>query len=382
MDTLRVAIITDHAEPGERVDGGVQAVTRYLVDALVRRDDIDLHVISFRYGMQGHRTVQADGYTHYILAGSRLGTLTAFSRDQRCVNERLKGIRPHVVHGQGAGQNGILAARSGYPCVITIHGIMAEESRHLSGPVRRARHWLLSRISDRYCITRGQHTILITPYVAEYFGSRLSGQRHFIPNPIADSFFSIPRTEVEGRVLFAGRLYRLKGVLDLVKACGRIAEYRPLELHLAGSTADRDYVAMLEAAAGEHGIADRMKILGLLDERQLQRELAEAAVLALPSYQETAPMVVVEAMAAGVPVVASNVGGSRFLVEDGTTGYLVNPGDPELLTDRLDRLLEDSALRQRFGRAARSRAGEDYRAARIAERTVDVYRQAISDRAS
>ena len=372
-------MITDHSDLGESVDGGVQAVTRYLVGALARRGDVDLHVVSFRYGNTRPRSEDAGGYTRHVLPGARLGTVTAFRRDQGTLGKLLASIRPDVVHGQGAGHNGIMAARSPYPSVITVHGIMSEEAKHLSGLGNRIRHWLLSRISNRYCIAGGRHTILITPYVADYFGSRLAGKQYFIPNPIADAFFSITREETTGRVLFAGRLYRLKGVLDLFEAAARVGRTRHVELRLAGSLADWEYVAQLRKAADDLGIADRVAFLGLLDEQALQRELGTAAVLVLPSYQETAPMVIVEAMAAGVPVIASDVGGTRHLVADGETGYVVNPRDISALADRLERVLADEALRRRFGEASRTRAGEIYSADRVAEQTLDVYRRIVDE---
>jgi hypothetical protein len=124
-------MITDHSESGERVDGGVQAVTKYLVEAMIRRPDIELHVISFQYRNDQHRSFAANGYNRHVLAGARFGTLTGFRQDQRTLDALLARIQPDVVHGQGAGHNGIIAARSGFPWVIPIHGILAEEAKHL-----------------------------------------------------------------------------------------------------------------------------------------------------------------------------------------------------------------------------------------------------------
>lgn len=372
-------MITDRYD-ASRVDGGVQAVTKYLVEALVALGEIELHLVAFRYGSGSGSTSVEDGYTRHLLPGGRLGTLTAFAADQRRVDTCLAAIRPDVVHAQGAGHNGILACRSPWPTVVTIHGIMAEEARHYTGLVRRTRQRLLSRLSERWCIARARHTILISPYVERYYGERLGGEHYMIPNPIADDFFDIARREDPARVLFAGRLYALKGVRDLVEAIARVAQSRPVELALAGSLQDRAYVRELEETAARLGIADRVHFLGLLDETALRGEIARAAVLALPSCQETAPMVLAEAMAAGVPVVASSVGGVPFQVEDGKDGFLFEPGDVEALADRLVRLLADDALRQAFSAAAKARAAREYRAAEVARRTMNVYRAAAASK--
>jgi hypothetical protein len=149
---LRVAMITDHADDADdadKVDGGVQAVSKYLISELVKHFDLDLHVLSFNYGVAESSTSERSGYTKHVLPGARLGTVSAFWHDQRTLNAKLETIRPAIVHGQGAGHDGILARRSGYPSVITIHGIMAEEAKHFATIGQRARHNLLNTFQIR-----------------------------------------------------------------------------------------------------------------------------------------------------------------------------------------------------------------------------------------
>jgi glycosyltransferase involved in cell wall biosynthesis len=375
---LRVALISDHAEDNEKIDGGVQAVTRYLVDALVRNRDLELHVVSFRYGTAAARTSEANGYVRHILPGARLGTLTGFWADQKTLKRHLDKIQPSVVHAQGAGHDGIVAVRSGYPSVVTIHEIMTEEAKYRWGRADRARHRLLSRLSERYCIQRGKHTILISPYVAEVFEGRLAGCHYFIPNPIADSFFSLKRREEPGRVLFAGRIMPRKGVMDLVRATSIVSRSQKIQVVLAGSLEDRQYVDRLRSEATNLGIASLLEFRGLLSEEELRHELECCAILVLPSYQETAPMVIMEAMAASLPVVATNVGGIPYQVKNGETGFLVAPGDVDALSDRLVQLLANQSLRESFSAAAHHMASEDYRADRVAAKTIDVYRTMLS----
>jgi glycosyltransferase involved in cell wall biosynthesis len=370
-------MITDHSDSTDRVDGGVQAVTKYLVDALIRFDDVEIHVLSFKYGIQDSWSSAANGYRRHVLAGARFGTLTGYWKDQQALNSYLDKINPTVVHAQGAGHNGILASRSRFPSVITIHGIMAEEAKFFSGRARRARHWLMSKVSEHYCISKAEHTILISPYVAEYFKNRLTGKQYLIPNPIADGFFTLTRRETAGRVLFAGRLVALKGVMDLIRATSKVAQSQKIDLILAGSLDDHRYVSQLKSAARRLGINDLVQFRGLLNEQELREELGRCAVLVLPSYQESAPMVIIEAMAAGIPVIASNVGGLPYQVKEGETGFLIKPGDVNALSERLIALLADRSMRDAFGKAAKNLATEEYRADRVARRTIDVYQQIV-----
>jgi glycosyltransferase involved in cell wall biosynthesis len=255
---------------------------------------------------------------------------------------------------------------------------MSEEARFLTSRPRRLRHWLLSKISEKNCISQGKHTILISPYVAEYFKNRLAGAQYLIPNPLAEDFFTILRRETAGRVLFAGRLLPLKGVVDLIRATSEVAQSQKIELILAGSLDEQQYVNQLKNEARRLDISNLVKFRGLLNEQELREEFGRCAVLVLPSYQESAPMVIVEAMAAGVPVIASNVGGIPYQVKDGETGFLFTPGDVNTLSKRLIQLLSDKSLRESLGIAAKDLATANYRADRVARKTIDVYQQILS----
>jgi glycosyltransferase involved in cell wall biosynthesis len=375
---LRVAMITDHADDADKVDGGVQAVTKYLVSELIRHTDLDLHILTFNYAISESSTVNREGYTRHILPGARLGTVSAFLQDQRTLDAKLATIQPDIVHGQGAGHDGIVARRSRFPSVITIHGIMAEEAKHFTTLGQRARHRLLNMISEHYCIRNGQHTILISQYVADYFGDRIAGESHFIANPIASSYFDISRAEEPGRVLFAGRLIPLKGLLDLIRATATISQTERIQLVLAGSLKDQQYVDQLRRAAKQLGIKDQVHFPGVLDAKSLRKELSRASMLVLPSYQETAPMVIQEAMAAGVPVIASRVGGTRYQVRDGETGFLIAARDIQALTGRIGELLSNQAMRRSFGKVAKALAQQEYRADAVARKTIDIYRRILS----
>jgi len=360
------------------VDGGVQAVSKYLVKAMAQSGDIHVDVIGFRYGATTTRTIAADGYTRHILPGARFGAITAYWQDQRTLNRLLKSISPDIVHSQGVGHDGTVAARSGYPVVTTIHGIFSEEARHIDSFHRRMRHRLLDMLSEYHCIRHAKHTILISPYVAEHWGARLSGQKYMIANPVAPGFFDVSRQEENGRILFAGRLYKLKGVADLIQAVASVSRTTGVKLVLAGSLDDREYVDFLRAETRRLDIEQQVDFAGILDEKRLLEELSRAAVLVLPSYQETAPMVIQEAMASGVPVIATKVGGTSYQIDDEESGFLIGAGDVGALTDRLTRLFSNDDLRLEIGRTAKERASDDFRASNVAKATIEVYRKIIA----
>jgi glycosyltransferase involved in cell wall biosynthesis len=126
----------------------------------------------------------------------------------------------------------------------------------------------------------------------------------------------------------------------------------------------------------ELGLGGRAALLGPLSTEQLLEEYRLASLFVLPSAQETSPMVIAEAMAAGVPVVATRVGGVPYLVEDGATGFLVDVGDIDALARRIASLIADDDVRGAVGGAARSRARERYRPVDVAARVRAVYEEA------
>jgi glycosyltransferase involved in cell wall biosynthesis len=118
--------------------------------------------------------------------------------------------------------------------------------------------------------------------------------------------------------------------------------------------------------------AERISLAGFVEHRQVPGVLAALDVLVLPSAYEEMGSVLVEAMAAGLPVVASDVGGIPAVVRDGRTGLLVPPGDTDALAAALDRLVADPALRERLAAGARARA-RDFAWPQLAARVAAVY---------
>jgi glycosyltransferase involved in cell wall biosynthesis len=154
-----------------------------------------------------------------------------------------------------------------------------------------------------------------------------------------------------------GRLCDVKGQRELIDAVARIPGARAV---LVGADLEQGgaYERTLRHRADELGVTDRVVFAGYRDDAA--RVVAAADVLALPSWTEGLPLVVLEAMALGRPVVATTVGGTPELVLDGETGLLVPPRDVEALTAALKRVLDDGDLRRRLGEAGRRRVAERF----------------------
>ncbi|WP_052091307.1 glycosyltransferase family 4 protein [Modestobacter caceresii] len=175
-------------------------------------------------------------------------------------------------------------------------------------------------------------------------------------------------------VMNVGRLLAQKGQRYLVAALPALAARFPrLEVVIVG---DGHLSGDLARQAAELGVAGSLHLLG---HRSDARMLLDAAdVFALPSRQEGLPLAALEAMDAGLPVVATDVIGTAEVVAHGVTGTLVPPQDPPALARALGDLLADPELRRRYARAGRRRYVEQFTARRMAEETLGVYEQVLA----
>jgi D-inositol-3-phosphate glycosyltransferase len=205
-------------------------------------------------------------------------------------------------------------------------------------------------------------------------------------------FYPIPQDEAKEAIaipcksrllLFVGRIEPLKGLPNLIRALDQIRKRNPcLEncycLVVIGGDPDANADTMTEEMAHvkslsrELGMDNLVIFLGKKSQDTLPYYYSAADVLVMPSYYESFGMVALEAMACGTPVIASQVGGLPFLVQNGITGFVVPGGNPEALVKPLTELMSNPELRSQMGKRAASYA-ENYSWSVISRRIAEVY---------
>jgi glycosyltransferase involved in cell wall biosynthesis len=201
-----------------------------------------------------------------------------------------------------------------------------------------------------------------------------------IPNGVdVEEFAGVgTRRNRDGLVgLFVGRLDPdQKGLDVLIRAMAMLPRSPLLRLRLVGE--DWGGAKLLRQLAQRLGVADRVSYIGKLSRSELVNEFAAADFLVLPSRFEPFGVVILEAMAAGLPVIASRVGGIPEIVADGRTGLLVEPDNPDALAESFELLSQDESLRRSMGRAARERV-EEYAWDSIVPRILSVFVEALEE---
>jgi len=291
------------------------------------------------------------------------------------VRRKLGEIRPDVVHGQGTERDcAISAVFSGFPNVLTIHGNMRVIAQ-VTGAPPFGPLWLAARL-EKFTLPRSAGVVCITRHTQEAVRG-LARRTWVVPNAVEGAFFEIDAQAAGGpaRVLCVANVCRLKNQNALIRALEPLAARRKFELRFCGGADPtdpycREFLELVRARSwcAYSGLATRDELKGLL---------SQASLLVLPSLEDNCPMAVLEAMAAGVPVVAARVGGVPDLIEDGKTGLFCDPLDGASMAAAVERLLAHPEAAAGMAREARQRARDRFYPEAIARRHLEIYREVL-----
>jgi phosphatidylinositol alpha-mannosyltransferase len=287
----------------------------------------------------------------------------------RAVKRAMDRFRPDVVHVHEPftpSTSMFAALRSNAPVVATFHAYADRSAlRSLASPVLRL---VWRKLDVRIAVSKA---------AASFAAGRFGGDVRIVPNGVDVELFreAEPAALPPGRsILFVNRLDRRKGFSIAVAAFGILAErHDDLHLVVAGDGEERNAVFDLDPYARA-----RVVMLGNVPHEKLPPYHAAADVFVAPARgRESFGIVLVEAMAAGLSVVASAIPGYDEVVRDGVDGLLVRPSDPAALAGGVNRVLGDPELAGRLGEAGRARAGE-FAWDRVAGELESIYSEAVS----
>ncbi|NMO36092.1 glycosyltransferase family 1 protein [Streptomyces sp. GMY01] len=400
---MRIAMVSEHASPlaalGGVDAGGQNVYVARLTEELARRGhDVTVYTrrdsaeLPDRVPLPGGAVVEhvPAGPPDVIPKDEMFAHMPAFGAH---LARAWRHERPDVVHAHFwmSGMASLLGAGPyGLPVVQTYHALGTVKRRHQGREDTSPRE----RVGIERQIGRSCERVLATctDEVHELADMGISPSRvsvvpcgvdaaHFHPG--ADPATApAPAREQRHRLLSCGRLVRRKGYDQAIRALARIPH---TELLVAGGPPAADLHTepeaerLLKLAAAE-GVGDRVRLLGAVDPARMPALMRSAdLVLCTPTY-EPFGIVPLEAMACGVPVVATDVGGHRDSVADGRTGRLVPEGDPAAIAAAVRELLGSERTRRRYGSAGRERVQARFTWRRVADGVEQVYRRATAGR--
>jgi glycosyltransferase involved in cell wall biosynthesis len=371
-------------------------------------DEVEVHVVACSRRPMAVPEKLADNidYHQILIPGGYRRTL--YVETVRKVRQCIRRIGPDVVHGQGTEEYPALcAAMSGFPNCVTVHGNMRAVARKKNYRPFPAMH--LAAFLETVALRKTDAVVCLSSYTKRNV-EKLARKTVTIPNAVDSRFFNlrcgmisdgcsvdkesrndktgdrksssthqpiIQSTEESAKpnLLCIGTVVSYKNQAGLIHALEPLAERFDFRLRIVGGgRMDDPYVRQVETLCQRHGWCEWV---GSVSREGIMQELASATALVHPSLEDNCPMVVLEAMAAGIPVLASAIGGIPDLVRDGETGRLFDPAGGQGMADAVEELLEDATLAQRLGEAARRHAERFFAPTAIAREHVDFYRETI-----
>jgi glycosyltransferase involved in cell wall biosynthesis len=378
---MRIALLTtdartvykDYSNPAPYFGTAPEA----LIQGFALTPEAEVHVIScLRRKVESPAKLAPNIFFHSVLVPKIGWMRTAYQGCIRAVRKKLKAIQPEIVHGQGTEFDCALdAVFSGFPNVVTIHGNM-----RLIARVNRVKAfsfiWLAARL-ERLALPRSGGVVCITNYTREAVKD-LARRTWVVPNAVDASFFDVnpaPNPGVPARLLCVGHVCVRKNQNAFIRALDSLAGRHKFELRFCGEASEndaygRDFFSLVKDRPWcvYHGSASREELKALL---------RQATALVLPSLEDNCPMAVLEAMAAGVPAVAAQVGGLPDLIEEAKTGFFCDPLQAVSMAGAVEKVLVNPAAAAEVARQARQRARARFHPEVIARRHVEIYREIL-----
>lgn len=382
---MKIAILTtDNREPYREYDKPLPwfgTAPEALLQGFAKLPGVEAHVVSCtQRPMVASPEKLADNIWFHSLHVPNIGWMrTLYQGCIRATRKKLREIQPDIVHGQGTERECSLSAVfSGFPNVLTIHGNM-----RLVAKVQRARPfsfwWNAARL-ETFTVPRSLGVVCITNYTRAAMAG-LARQTWVVPNAVDESFFAVQPEIPAGTppvILCVGAICLRKNQNAFIRALDPLAVRKKIRLvflgaGVAGHPEVRQFFELLRTRpwCEHHGFVDR---------GQLKTWLRGATLLALPSLEDNCPMTVLEAAAAGVPVVAADVGGVPDLIADGQTGLLCDPLSAASMGGAVEKILAEPELARTLSAAARQSARARFHPAVIARRHLEIYGEVLGTR--
>lgn len=339
--------------------------------------EIEVHVVSCaKKSMHKPEKLASNIWFHQPLVPKPGWGRSAFVGCGLAVRRVLAGLRPDLVHAQGTERDcavSMMFAPVG-PRLLTIHGHMSRIAE-IKGARFPNYYWLASHL-EKLAIRRADGVVALNNYTRK----RVSPEaRHVwvVPNALSPSFFDVKRHVEPGLAICVAGIHPWKRQVELMEMLDEAPPgQRPRRLVFIGEASSDDYgISFAKAIAARSAWCEHT---GPLDIGKLQEWIGRAEFLILPSIEDNCPMVVLEAMAAGLPVVASAIGGIPELVKDKVTGGLFDPYDAHNVRAVLSDALADPRKMAIWGESGQDHAIQHHHPRVVARQHLELYREAVA----
>jgi D-inositol-3-phosphate glycosyltransferase len=388
----RVLLAGEFPERPPMTVGGIQAVTWQLARGLAGIGDFEVHTAAcerfWRDPPQRRwRSSWAGCTAHYLHTPRRVPhVVSSWTSDAEWVRHEIRATGAQLVHAHGQVGYTIGAIRSGVPHVVTPHGMLTREKRAPLGAGALSRDRLrqaLWNATEAWCLANARHIVAISPYVRRLIAPRTSAQLHEIPNPVDPGFLALERAQTPAPVLLSvGWLNARKRHELILRALPLVREHVPgARLRIVGNleAGAGERLERLRKLAAELGVGESVRVLSGLSHEDLLEEYRRASVYVHAAEEESSPVAVAQAMAAGMALCAVDIPGLHHLLVDGSTGVYAREPTPQALAQAIVKIVNNPFLAQSLGANARKQAQARFHPSVVADATADLYRAVLAE---
>lgn len=362
------------------IQGGVEASVYGLVQELAKSHTVDVFDTP-RIG-EKDRVERVGNLTIHRYVNSGTHNKDAVLRLSEMVRD-IVALGPSVCHIHGTSvfskEMYFALQRYGIKTIVTVHGLLHEEKKQAlfrKPSLKTLYQFIVQSRDERQLLNAVPRIIVDTAYVEDklrVYGLKHVPEMHVIPQGIDETFYSINCNPDNNIILCVGAIGPRKGHIYTVEMFNRLrAKGISAKLRIIGSLADQSYYALLQQKIIDSPYASDISLEANLPREELLKAYASAKLFVLHSREESQGIVFAEAMATGLPVVATKVGGIPYVVEDGKSGLLCPYGDVAAMTEMVETLMQDEEKWKKFSSEAKEIA-KGYSWTDIAERIVGLY---------
>jgi len=375
---FKLAMVTAYPEIAGTVSGGVEGVAVCLAEKIAKETDWEVHVIAPSSTTTENHEIRNGVYIHWVNMSKIPGFLSYWSLYRRKVHRVLDELNPDITHFQGIAGWTLFYKK---PYVLTMHGIIEKDVLHKGRFTNRLRYFVLYFI-EKIARQKVRDVIIINQYVLDELEEQFSAKVWNISNPVQEIFFTNNRklNIKRNKILYVGCISELKNIKGIILAFKELVNINSnVELSICGKAEDENYLNECQELIKDFGLSKMVKFYGNVDRADLINHLSTSACLVLLSKQEVAPMVVAESMAMGVPVVASNICGLPYMIDDTKNGFLVDSKEVSEVASYMNRLLVDDGLNLTMSEESMKYAQLNYHPDEVVKKTIHVYKSIIAE---
>lgn len=386
---MKILIVSPFPKAGDEIKGGVESVSYNLLQGFTHFKEIEVLLLSFHNEIKREiiNRISDNVSIKYIPYGKIKSTkIELFYHAKKILYSTADEFKADIIHIQGNGSS-LLLYKQKYAkqIIVTQHGILKEERQYIKSIKNKISH-TLSMIIEEYYKKRVNNWIFISEYnksLAYKNKFKIRNER-LIFNPVNPNYFLNRQniSVINKKIYYVGSINRRKGLLDLIKAIDYLNnEGCMLNLSVIGGFSDEIYKCEILNYIKEHKLNSQVSFCGWKNSDEIIQRTSDIPVFVLPSYQETLPVVIAEAMAMGKIVVATNVAGIPEMVDDKISGFLYEKGDIKRLSMILKNIYDaDNNYLSQLQTKAKEMSLKKFSPISVAKQTIAFYTKVIITR--